>query len=323
MQTIIQQGREVKFMKKIAIFCIIAMSFLAACDDKKEGESDNSMLLLLGGGGGAVGHDWTLMSNVNTAAPLSTVKLVFIHHSTGSAWIATGTGNLGQELNASNYWVVESDYGWGPTVAPYSDAIGTHTDTIDWPNWFTNSTVMIALYGSTHHEDYPTNTMEDPGGENTIIMFKSCFPNSDVGDSIDDEKAIYNGLLTYFATHTDKMFVLIVPPPMIDIPTPALTRELANWLVASDGWLSGYTSGNVYVFDYYNVLTDPKNHHRVEGTLVKNVKHVVTDRPAHPLHPDELYYPTGDSHPSATGHQKATAEFVPLLNACYNHWQGI
>jgi hypothetical protein len=310
-------------MKRISILVIAFVLFLAACDDKKDNNGDSLLPLLLGGGGATGAHDWTLMSNVKVAAPASTVKLVFVHHSTGSDWIANGTGNLGQELNANNYWVAESDYGWGPTVAPYGDAIGNHTDTVDWPNWFGSSTVMSALYASTHHEDYPANTMSDPGGENAIIMFKSCFPNSEVGDSIDDEKAIYNGLLAYFAAHTDKMFVLIVPPPEIDISSAALTRELANWLVAADGWLNGYAGGNVYVFDYYNVLTDPKNHHRVEGTVIKNVKHIITDSPAHPLHPDELYYPTGDSHPSAAGHQKATAEFVPILNACFNHWKGI
>ena len=39
---------------------------------------------------------------------------------------------------------------------------------------------------------------------------------------------------------------------------------------------------------------------------------------------DRLAYPSagGDSHPNAAGDQKATAEFVPLLNAAYNAWQG-
>ncbi|HOT46638.1 MAG TPA: fibronectin type III domain-containing protein [Spirochaetota bacterium] len=270
-----------------------------------------------------IGHTWTLMTNVNTAAPATTRKYVFIHHSTGSDWIRTGNGNLGQQLNANNYYVTETDYGWGPGLSSTYNPIGSYTDTVHWPYWFNNNTVMTALYNNTHHEDYPTNTMADPGGQNEIIMFKSCFPNSEVGSSIDDEKAIYNGLLTYFAAHTDKMFVLIVPPPEISITYPAMTRAIANWLVdTSSGWLATYntTHNNVYVFDYYNVLTDPKNHHRVNGTVVE---HIVTDSPTVPAHPDELYYYVGsDSHPTAAGHQKATAEFIPLLNACYNKWKG-
>ncbi len=269
------------------------------------------------------GHTWTLMTNVNTAAPATTTKFVFIHHSTGSYWIMTGNGNLGQQLNANNYYVTETDYDWGPGLSSTYNPIGSYTDTVHWPYWFNNNAVMNALYNNTHHEDYPTNTMADPGGENEIIMFKSCFPNSEVGSSIDDEKAIYNGLLTYFAAHTDKMFVLIVPPPEISITYPAMTRAIANWLVdTSSGWLAAYntTHNNVYVFDYYNVLTDPKNHHRVNGTVVE---HIVTDSPTVPAHPDELYYYIGsDSHPTAAGHQKATAEFIPLLNAYYNNWKG-
>jgi hypothetical protein len=269
------------------------------------------------------GHTWTLMTNVNTAAPATTTKFVFIHHSTGSYWIMTGNGNLGQQLNANNYYVSETDYDWGPGLSTSYNPIGSYTDTVHWPYWFNNNTVMTALYNNTHHEDYPTNTMADPGGQNEIIMFKSCFPNSEVGSSIDDEKAIYNGLLTYFAAHTDKMFVLIVPPPEISINYPAMARAIANWLVdTSSGWLASYntTHNNVYVFDYYNVLTDPKNHHRVNGTVVE---HIVTDSPTVPAHPDELYYYTGsDSHPTSAGHQKATAEFIPLLNAYYNNWKG-
>ena len=33
---------------------------------------------------------------------------------------------------------------------------------------------------SSRHADY-TRPMADPGGENQIIMFKSCYPNSHLG----------------------------------------------------------------------------------------------------------------------------------------------
>ena len=79
------------------------------------------------------------------------------------------------------------------------------------------------------------------------------------------------------------------------------------------------------VFDFYNVLTSngggasdvglaSGNHHRVWNGAVQHK----TDDGA-----DLLAYPSaGDSHPSAAGDQKATAEFVPLLNAAYNAWKG-
>ncbi|MDM7988103.1 MAG: fibronectin type III domain-containing protein [Smithella sp.] len=250
-------------------------------------------------------------AGVNTDPPASTVKYVFIHHSTGSYWIQNGYGNLGTALNANNYYITECDYGWD---AEPSDNLGNSTDTVHWPLWF-NDTKMPYVYGNSSHYDY-TNTISDPGGQNEIIMFKSCYPNSEVGSSIDDEKAIYNGLLPYFGAHTDKMFVLIVPPPKQSLSTPLLTRELANWLVdETTGWLSIYNTvhNNVYVFDYYNVLTHPDNHHWVNDGAVE---HVVANSS------NVLYYPSGDDHPSAEGQQKATEEFMPLLNVFYNKWKG-
>jgi hypothetical protein len=260
-------------------------------------------------------HVSTLLTNVDSTAPAETVKICFIHHSTGSAWISDSSGGLGAALNANNYYVTESDYGWD---AEAGDNLGNRTDTEDWPEWFTNEK-MPYVYANNAHYDY-TNTIDDPTGENDIIMFKSCYPNSEVGDSIDDEKQLYLDLLNYFENHRDKMFVLIVPPPEIVIDSGPLTRELTNWLVDyENGWLSSYDYFNVHAFDYYNVLTDPNNHHRVEGD---DVVHTVSGSPVDGAAPNELYYYTGtNNHPTAEGHQKATAEYVPLLNAYYHIWQ--
>lgn len=260
-------------------------------------------------------HVSTLMADVDARAPAATVKICFIHHSTGSAWISASNGGLGTTLNANNYHVTECDYGWD---AEPGDNLGDRTDTVDWPEWFTDAK-MPHVYANASHYDY-ANTIDDPLGENDIIMFKSCYPNSEVGDSIDDEKQLYLDLLNYFEQHQDKMFVLIVPPPEIEINSAQLTRELANWLVDyENGWLGSYDYYNVHVFDYYNVLTDPNNHHRVEGN---QVVHTVSGTPADAANPNELYYYTGsNNHPTAEGHQKAAAEYVPLLNACYNLWQ--
>jgi hypothetical protein len=260
-------------------------------------------------------HVSTLLTDVDAAPPAATVKICFIHHSTGSAWISASSGGLGTALNANNYYVTECDYGWD---AETGDNLGDRTDTVNWPEWF-NDTKMPHVYANSSHYDY-TNTIGDPLGENDIIMFKSCYPNSEVGGSIDDEKQLYLDLLDYFEQHQEKMFVLIVPPPEIVIDSGSLTRELAGWLVDyENGWLASYDYFNVHVFDYYNVLTDPNNHHRVEG---RQVVHTVSGSPVDAANPNELYYYSGsNNHPTADGHQKATAEYVPLLNACYRIWQ--
>ncbi len=275
------------------------------------------------------------------------MKLVFVHHSTGEAWLADAHGGLGIALRNNNYFVSDTNYGWGP------DAIGDTTDIGHWWTWFrgpSSPTYLAALYAeSGRHSRGYSRLDKDPGGPNEIIMFKSCYPNSKlsmpespvpaiadnplkgraVGSSaytVANAKGIYLDLLPYFGAHPEKLFVAVVAPPVASPDTPG-GRALADWLV--DHWLqdSGYTVGNVLVFDFYNVLSSKTggsasdvglatgNHHRVWNGAVQHK----TDEGA-----NRLAYPsaTGGSHPNAAGDQKATAEFVPLLNAAYNAWKG-
>ena len=294
---------------------------------------------------------------VNTAPPASPVKLIFIHHSTGQAWLDDGHGGLGLALRDNNYFVSDTNYGWGassPAVLPLSRGtdIGSTTDIGDWWSWFRGPdapTYLPTLYTSTDQWCAYSRLATDPGGENEIIMFKSCSPNSQLsgpdspapaiaddplkGEScggsdftVANAKGIYNDLLGYFGAHTDKLFVAIVAPPVSSPDTPG-GRALANWLV--DHWLQdpGYSAGNVFVFDYYTVLTSRRgdggsdvglaggNHDRMWNGAIQ---HTTGAGPNHSVYPSA----GGDSHPNKAGDLKATAEFVPLLNAAYNAWKG-
>lgn len=251
-------------------------------------------------------------SPVDTDPPALPVRLIFIHHSCGDNWLKTDDGGLGAALNANNYFVSDTYYDWD---AETDDDLGSRTDTGNWPEWFTDAK-MPHVYGSSNHHGYDANTMTAPSGENAIIMFKSCYPLSDVGDGIDDEKAIYESLLAYFAAHTDKLFVLVTPPGTTTVPSHALTRELCDWLVDTDsGWLKDYSGDNVFVYDFYCTLSETASHHRVKDSVVEHAWAGDYDG-ASPYH-------DGDDHPNATGNQKATTEFLPLLNAAYNHWKGL
>jgi hypothetical protein len=282
----------------------------------------------------------------NTAPPGSPVKLIFIHHSTGQAWLEDGHGGLGVALRDNRYFVSDTNYGWGP------DSIGDATDIGDWWTWFrsgSSATYLTSLYAENGRHSSYSRLASEPAGPNEVVMFKSCFPNSqleepyspipDIADNplkgrtgtggdaftVANAKGVYLDLLSYFGAHPEKLFVAVVAPPVTSPDTPG-GRALANWLV--DHWLqdSGYTAGNVLVFDFYTVLSSRAgggasdvglasgNHHRVWNGAVQHT----TDDGA-----DRLAYPTGtDSHPNAAGDQKATAEFVPLLNAAYNAWKG-
>jgi hypothetical protein len=253
--------------------------------------------------------------------PSSAVKLIFIHHSTGENWLNDENGGLGLALSQNNYFVSDTNYDWGP------DSIGSNTDIPNWLDWFrsTNTpTYMSALYAESNQHSAYTRTLADPGGENEIIMFKSCFPNSALEGNPDDPpsaegwltvghaKYVYNEILKYFETHPDKLFVVITAPPLIDGTYAANARAFNQWLMYD--WLSenNYTLKNVAIFDFYNVLTGPDNHHRY---INDQIEHVFTPGM------NTEYYPSGDDHPSKTGNLKATDEFVPLLNIFYQSWK--
>lgn len=286
----------------------------------------------------------------NPDPPASPVKLIFIHHSTGENWLADGDGGLGIGLRNNNYFVSDTNYGWGP------DGIGDTTDIGHWYNWFSGpdrDTYTAAVFAeSDQHASY-SRLATDPGGPNQVVMFKSCFPNSQLGGNptdppttgdnplrgqdawseqmtVGNAKGIYNDLLAYFATRQDRLFVAITAPPLMESETDAShaanARAFNNWLM--DDWLDGYPYKNVAVFDFYNVLTSnggnvhtndlgatTGNHHRWWSGAVQHTQPVNSNYSA--------YWggAGGGSHPTAAGGQKATGEFVPLLNVFYHRWK--
>ena len=292
----------------------------------------------------------------NPNPPASPVKLIFVHHSTGGNWLADPAGNelggdLGRALMNNHYFVSATNYGW--TVG--EDAIGDRTDIGHWWEWFrgpTSSAILAALYGENGQNfgDYGAwpRLASDPGGENQIIVIKSCFPNSALqGDpdaapppiannplrgqdassehhTVANVKGIYIDLLDYFRTRQDKLFVVVAAPPLQDGAWAANARAFNNWLVHD--WLSGYPYANVAVFDFYNVLTSnggnpaindlgwaDGNHHRWRNGAVQHQQTVASHTAA---------YPSGDDHPNRAGNAKATGEFVQLLNVFYHRWVG-
>jgi hypothetical protein len=282
--------------------------------------------------------------------PAKPVRLIFIHHSTGENWLSDTNGGLGIALRDNNYFVSDTNYDWGP------DSIGSSTDIGDWWLWFrgpNSATYLSALYAENGQHCEYSRMSTSVSGENQIIMFKSCFSNSALqgnindptppidsnplrGQSCDSEyhtvansKGIYIDLLEYFKTQPNKLFVVITAPPLIDATYADNARAFNNWLV--NEWLANYTVGNVFVFDFYNVLTsnsgnantndlglESGNHHRWWNGAVQHK----TDGDNN-ASPNTLEYPTEDEHPSRAGNLKATAEFVPLLNNAYSSFQPI
>ena len=182
----------------------------------------------------------SLAAALNPNPPAEPVKLIFIHHSCGENWLADGNGGLAKALQKNNYFVSDTNYGWGP------DGIGDRTDIENWPQWFTGperNRYMRAVFTENGVNSPYRRTLTDPGGENRVVMFKSCFPNSALkgrpqdrpkrGDdlTVANAKAIYNELLAYFSTRPDKLFIAITAPPLQD-RTPRRQRPRVQYL----GW---------------------------------------------------------------------------------------
>lgn len=284
----------------------------------------------------------------DTSSPSQPVRLIFIHHSTGENWLRDDNGGLAIALMNNNYFVSDTNYGWGP------DGVGNNTDIGHWWTWFrgpSSSTYLTALYVENDQTFSFTRLATQPTGGNEIVMFKSCFPNSALRGSISDPippigsnplrnldsgsqyhtvsnaKGIYIDLLNYFSTRQDKLFIVIAAPPLSDTTYAANARAFNQWLV--NDWLAGYPYHNVAVFDFYNILTtnggNPNtndlgfatgNHHRWWQGAIQHKTDGDND-----ADPNVLEYPSGDDHPSRTGNLKATAEFLPLLNIFYNNWK--
>ncbi len=259
----------------------------------------------------------------NPLPPSQPVKLIFIHHSSGENWLNDENGGLGRALSDNNYFVSDTNYGWGP------DAIGDRTDIVNWQEWFHSSETpryVAALFAESGQNSPYTRTLADPGGENEIVMFKSCFPNSFLegnpndpaasgdGLTVSNAKYIYNDLLKYFSTRPDKLFIVITAPPVQDPSLADNARAFNTWLTKD--WLTEnqYPYPNVAVFDFYNVLTGENNHHRYNRGAIE----YITDRGK-----NTSVYPSAsdDDHPNSQGNRKATAEFAPLLNIYYNRWK--
>jgi hypothetical protein len=290
-----------------------------------------------------------------TAPPSQPVKLIFLHHSSGENWLNDNNGGLGKALRDNNYFVSDTNYKWGPVADEGSDPIGSYTDIGNWWTWFRgpkSTEIMDAVYAESGQHSTYSRLKSDPGGKNRIVMFKSCYPNSNLrgtpGDpvpSIDanplkgedsgsashtvaNAKGIYIDLLPYFQQHQDTLFVVITAPPLSNAKNAGNARAFNEWLV--NDWLKDYPYKNVAVFDFYNVLTtnggssktndldrESGNHHRWWNNAVQHT----VDTSGGPHDTTAYASASGDDHPSKAGNQKATAEFLPLLNLAYNRWQ--
>lgn len=273
------------------------------------------------------------LAGFSDAKPSKPLNLLFIHHSCGGQLLASP----GPDVDPGQNCIYESHSnggglkaallksGFALHEASYGSKVGEKTDLFDWPAKFRDQMADILRVDL---QDKPL----PEGVTNQIVMFKSCFPNSEfVGEgappgnpagpelTVANAKAAMNALLPEFAKRPEVLFVYVTAPPIAPRVYPmrlykkiirqlrgqplpktpadraregALARQFNNWVTAKDGWLKDYPHKNVAVFDYYDELTDGGKS-------------------------DLLAYPTRDgydSHPSQAGNERAAKAFVPFIH---------
>jgi hypothetical protein len=273
--------------------------------------------------------------------------LVFIHHSVGDNWLNSG---LHDALLAKDYIGQRNDISYGVNVAPdagrpasLKSPSGDYTDMSHWILWFNDYLGSVKSHETPYGFDKIISRLSDyvsivktqggANGFNRIIMFKSCYPNSDVGSDgtepgnpFDSSPTLANYWAVYrhpdgpghtythngntykpledvLAANPDVLFIVITAPPLHYAPVDATNdgnahraREFNNWL--QNEWLASYRAAhpglnNVVVFDLFNLLAYSDDH---------------------PTHPNRLKAEyggeSGDSHPNGVANAHLTQVFA-------------
>ncbi len=214
-------------------------------------------------------------------------KLVFLHHSVGRNWLRDG---LQDQLMSRGIAVQSITYG---------DEIGEETDMHNWVPKFEKDIEQIFDFGYANSED-----------ENDIIMFKSCFPNSDIvgdgaksGNPYQPEKttsnyhAVFDSLKSTFSAHPQKQFIYVTSPPLHKLKTnsenAARAREFTNWIKTdfATRYKEETNLDNFRVFDLFDILANDQN----------MLKDNYSDR-------------EGDSHPNLIANRAASDAFMQFLD---------
>jgi len=273
----------------------------------------------------------TLSRTVNDVVALSaqgdvypaatTDDLVFIHHSCGNNWLSN---SLHDALLAKDYVDERNDIYYGTTMSPdagrpssLGGTPGDSTNMNHWIFWFNDYLDGVESHASAD-------------GFNKIIMFKSCYPISDItsdgtepgdpfsssqttvnykavyrhpdgpGNTYTDASYTYKPLEDIFAENPDVLFIPVTAPPLHYTATNDANahraREFNNWL--KNDWLASYNAAhsglnNVAVFDWFDVLAYPDDH----GDHPNRLK-------------EEYGGASGNSHPNSTANAYSTQVFA-------------
>jgi hypothetical protein len=218
--------------------------------------------------------------------------LLFIHHSVGENMLFEGS--LKDSLEKQ---------GIGVHSVTYGNDIGQNTDMCDWVSKFESYSTKMIKYDVRPDILFPDNT------ENDIILFKSCYPSSDIisegtspgnpfekSKTVWNYKAVFERLGTNFSRMPNKLFIYMTAPPIVPSQTSLVNASRArvfnNWVKTTfaSEYRKRYGLSNFLVFDLYEILADDSGFLRAEFRRSES-----------------------DSHPNARGSFEASRLLIQFL----------
>ncbi len=180
--------------------------------------------------------------------------IIFLHHSVGYNLIEQG--GLREAFTQAGYSFFDHGYNSPGLTGPSGQERGYSYNV---PGDNTDIDGLAKIF-SQHVYPLPINTLSGLL-QHEVIIFKSCFPNSNItsDEQLEQNKAMYLGMRAVMDKHPDKIFIIMTTPPLnpaeTTLETAARARAMADWL-KSDEFLKGHS--NVFTFDLYSYLADDK-----------------------------------------------------------------
>ncbi len=215
--------------------------------------------------------------------PSAQLSMMWMHHSTGKDILE---GGLLSALKSNNIKFYDMYYEEGKAADGY--VVGDHTDPQDFPKAF----------NTPKYFDIIRKWELDGGKQHDIVMFKSCFPSSNIKDEamVKKYREYYESLLPTFKKNPDILFIgMSTPPLMKGKTTPENAKRARAWAK----WVTteyAQELKNVQIFDLFAAMAiqDGKPN---ANTLA-------------PQFGQDKY----DSHPTKEAAQAVTRLFIPWLN---------
>jgi hypothetical protein len=179
-------------------------------------------------------------------------NIVFLHHSVGDGLIVQG--QLRQKFSDAGYAFWDQGYNAQPLRAPNGKTTGYGYYV---PEDNTDPDGLARVFAQPVYA-LPVNTFSGLL-QHEVIIFKSCFPVSDIATDaqLELDKTYYLRIRDVITKHPDKVFIVLTPPPLNPAETNAANarraRALANWLRSDEFWNK---KSNYFVFDLFDALAE-------------------------------------------------------------------